>query len=185
MHVLCFPLNLALESTVMNPYCAREEKMDGKTILITASTDGIGKQTAFELAEMGARVIVHGRKESRAKRILKEIEQKTGKNKSDCFNADLASLDQIRTMGAKIRQKYSRLDRSADDYHPVIAARPVSYRILQREPGVTGPFSGCRCFKWINRPLSYPAIGSGGDCVSCAIAPVRQYRLLGLIHTKL
>lgn len=47
------------------------------------------------------------------------------------------------------------------------------------------PFAGYRCFKWISRPLSYPVISSGGDCVSCAIVPVRQNRLFGLIHTKL
>lgn len=36
--------------------------MDDKTVLITGSTDGIGKRTAFELAEFGARVILHGSK---------------------------------------------------------------------------------------------------------------------------
>ena len=33
----------------------------GKTFLVTGSTDGIGRHTAFKLAEREAKVIVHGR----------------------------------------------------------------------------------------------------------------------------
>ena len=84
--------------------------MDAKTILVTGSTDGIGKQTALELAEMGARVILHGRNRSKAQRVLKEIRQNTGNDQMDLFIADLSSLSQIRTMGAEIRRKYNRLD---------------------------------------------------------------------------
>jgi NAD(P)-dependent dehydrogenase (short-subunit alcohol dehydrogenase family) len=84
--------------------------MDEKTILITGSTDGIGKQTALELAAMGAGVILHGRNKSTAKQVLQEIEQKTGNDQLDFFIADLSSLHQIRTMGAEIRRKYNRLD---------------------------------------------------------------------------
>jgi len=84
--------------------------MDDKTILVTGSTDGIGKQTALELAEMGARVILHGRNRSKAEQVLKEIKQNTGNDQLDFFIADLSSLSQIRTMGAEIRRKYNRLD---------------------------------------------------------------------------
>lgn len=89
---------------------SHEPKMDDKTILITGSTDGIGKQTALELAAMGAGVILHGRNKSKAEQVLQEIEQKTGNDQLDFFIADLSSLHQIRTMGAEIRRKYSRLD---------------------------------------------------------------------------
>jgi NAD(P)-dependent dehydrogenase (short-subunit alcohol dehydrogenase family) len=84
--------------------------MNGKTILITGSTDGIGKQAALELSELGARVILHGRSKSTVKKVLQEIEQKTGNDQLDFFVADLSSLQQIRAMSAEIRQKYSRLD---------------------------------------------------------------------------
>jgi NAD(P)-dependent dehydrogenase (short-subunit alcohol dehydrogenase family) len=39
--------------------------MNDKTILITGSTDGIGKQAALVLSELGARVILHGRNKSK------------------------------------------------------------------------------------------------------------------------
>ncbi len=44
-----------------------------KIILITGSTDGIGKQTAIDLAEMGAHVILHGRNVEKAKETVQEL----------------------------------------------------------------------------------------------------------------
>jgi len=84
--------------------------MNDKTILITGSMDGIGKQAALELSESGARVILHGRDKSKIKQVLQEFEQKTDNDQLDFFIADLSSLQQIRTMSAEIRRKYSRLD---------------------------------------------------------------------------
>jgi NAD(P)-dependent dehydrogenase (short-subunit alcohol dehydrogenase family) len=84
--------------------------MNAITVLITGSTDGIGKQTALELAARGARVILHGRNRSKAKQVLQEIAQKTGNDQLDFCIADLASLHQIRTLAVEIRRKYDRLD---------------------------------------------------------------------------
>ncbi len=84
--------------------------MNDKIILITGSTDGIGKQAAFELAELGARVIVHGRNKSKVEQVLHELERKTGNDRLDFATADLSSLQQIRTMAAEIKRKYNRID---------------------------------------------------------------------------
>ncbi len=84
--------------------------MNDKTALITGSTDGIGKQTAIELAGMGLRIILHGRSESRVKQVLQEIKHITGNDQLDFFIADLSSLQQIRTMAAEIRRKYNKLE---------------------------------------------------------------------------
>ena len=84
--------------------------MNDKTIFVTGSTDGIGKQAAIELAGMGARVILHGRNTSKVRQVMQEIERNTGNSQLDCSAADLSSLQQVRTMAAEIRRKYSRLD---------------------------------------------------------------------------
>lgn len=45
--------------------------LEGKTILITGSTSGIGRATAIECSKMGAKVVVTGRNEERAKETIK------------------------------------------------------------------------------------------------------------------
>jgi len=84
--------------------------MLNKTILITGSTDGIGKQTAYELAERGATVLIHGRGREKGERTVDELIKKTGNKKIFLHIADLSSQYQIRKLARDINQKYSRLD---------------------------------------------------------------------------
>ena len=51
-------------------------KLAGKTVLITGSTDGVGRVVAKRLAAEGARVLVHGRNLERGESILAEITPK-------------------------------------------------------------------------------------------------------------
>jgi retinol dehydrogenase-14 len=84
--------------------------MRNKVILITGSTDGIGRQTAVELAALGATVLVHGRNQARGKVVVEEIQTSTGNQKVDLFIADLASLKQVRELAAEIQRRYDHLD---------------------------------------------------------------------------
>ncbi len=53
-------------------------QLNGKCALVTGSTSGIGEQIAKTLAGEGVRVIVHGRREVEAKRVVQEIEASGG-----------------------------------------------------------------------------------------------------------
>ncbi len=55
--------------------------MDAKKILVTGSTDGIGKQTAQKLASKGAVVLLHGRNPSKGQRVMEEIRSVTGSDR--------------------------------------------------------------------------------------------------------
>ena len=83
--------------------------MKDKIILITGSTDGIGRQAALELAAMGATVLVHGRNESRGKNVVEEIRKATGNQKVDLLVADFSSMEQVRRLAADVKQRYSAL----------------------------------------------------------------------------
>ncbi len=84
--------------------------MKDKTILITGSTDGIGKQTALELAKMGATVLLHGRNPARLDRVQKEIKKASGNKRIEVFIADLSSLKQVRNLAQHVLERHDRLD---------------------------------------------------------------------------
>jgi NAD(P)-dependent dehydrogenase (short-subunit alcohol dehydrogenase family) len=78
-------------------------------ILITGSTDGLGREVARQLAAGGAHVIVHGRSEERGAELVREIEA-DGRGSARFYRADLASLEQVRQLGEAILRDYDRLD---------------------------------------------------------------------------
>lgn len=84
-------------------------QIQDRIILITGSTDGIGKQAAIQLARQGATVLLHGRNERKGKQIAQEIKDKTGNQKIDFFQADLASLQQVRQLAEAIKNRYDKL----------------------------------------------------------------------------
>lgn len=53
--------------------------IDELTVLVTGSTDGIGRRTAHDLAGRGASVVLHGRNAKKGTKTLEEIAQATGK----------------------------------------------------------------------------------------------------------
>ncbi len=81
-----------------------------KIVLVTGSTDGIGKQTALELAKRGYHVIIHGRKESRCIQTRDEILFNFKDAKLDYITGDFALFDSVRIMAEEIKMKYDRID---------------------------------------------------------------------------
>ena len=80
----------------------------GKTILITGSTDGVGRAAAGRLGAAGAKVLVHGRDRPRGEQMVKAIRHSGGD--ADFYPADLASLAEVRTLADAVLQKHNRLD---------------------------------------------------------------------------
>jgi NAD(P)-dependent dehydrogenase (short-subunit alcohol dehydrogenase family) len=83
--------------------------MKGKTVLITGSTDGVGRYVASELARHGARVLIHGRDASRAKALVDEIASR-GHAAPTFYQADLSSLAGARELADKVASDHKRID---------------------------------------------------------------------------
>jgi len=83
--------------------------LDGKTILITGSTDGVGRVVAKRLAAAGARVLVHGRDLERGRSLVAEIEA-GGRGEADFLRADLASLAEVRRLAEAVNSSEESLD---------------------------------------------------------------------------
>ncbi len=79
-----------------------------KTILVTGSTDGVGRYVAERLAADGARVIVHGRDRARGLAIVERIA--SGGGVAQFLEADLASLAEVRRLADAVRQTCDGLD---------------------------------------------------------------------------
>ena len=75
--------------------------MNGKTILITGSTDGVGRAVAERLAADGAHVLVHGRDRKRGESLVAAIAA-SGKGKATLYLADLTSLDAADRLNADL-----------------------------------------------------------------------------------
>jgi NAD(P)-dependent dehydrogenase (short-subunit alcohol dehydrogenase family) len=84
-------------------------KMEGKTVLITGSTDGVGRYVATRLAAAGATVLIHGREASRAKSLIEEIKRAGGLEPS-FYQADLSSLAETRRLANAVLADHRRLD---------------------------------------------------------------------------
>ncbi len=67
--------------------------MNQPIILITGSTDGIGKATARDLVSHGAEVILHGRNKRKGDGIRRELAETAGGIMPDLVIADLSRPD--------------------------------------------------------------------------------------------
>jgi NAD(P)-dependent dehydrogenase (short-subunit alcohol dehydrogenase family) len=85
-------------------------KVAGKIVLITGSTDGVGKLVALRLAQAGARLLLHGRSMEKGERVLAEIRAATASDKLEFHLADLASLADVRALAAAVAARHDRLD---------------------------------------------------------------------------
>jgi NAD(P)-dependent dehydrogenase (short-subunit alcohol dehydrogenase family) len=81
--------------------------MFGKTVLITGSTDGLGREVAFRLGAMGAHVLVHGRNASRGAEVVDAINKSRGS--AQFYQADFASLANVRQLAEDIKRDHPRL----------------------------------------------------------------------------
>src|SRR6202163_3811129 len=83
--------------------------MNGKTVLVTGSTDGVGRYVAARLAAEGAKVLIHGRDKARAQTLADEI-RRQGHDAPIFYRADLSSLAGARQLAEAVTAGHKRLD---------------------------------------------------------------------------
>jgi NAD(P)-dependent dehydrogenase (short-subunit alcohol dehydrogenase family) len=70
--------------------------IEEQTVLVTGSTDGLGRAVAAELARRGGAVLVHGRDPDKVARVTEEIGAERG------LVADLARFDDVRRLADEV-----------------------------------------------------------------------------------
>src|ERR671914_1325213 len=84
--------------------------MEGKVVLITGATSGIGKAAATALAAAGAEVVVAGRNKERGEAAVGEIRRGSGSEKVSLMLEDLAVQAEVRRLANDFRERHDRLD---------------------------------------------------------------------------
>ena len=81
-----------------------------KHILITGSTDGIGRLLALRLAKEGHFVGVHGRTEAKLKATVTEIKAESKNDNVVGFLADYSNLSDVKQMAKEVAEKMPKID---------------------------------------------------------------------------
>jgi NAD(P)-dependent dehydrogenase (short-subunit alcohol dehydrogenase family) len=108
--------------------------LEEQRILVTGSTDGLGRGVATELARRGARVLVHGRDPGKVDEVAREVDAEAG------LVADLADLAQVRRLADEAGELDALVNNagvieserreSADGYELTLAVNHLSHFLL-------------------------------------------------------
>jgi len=118
--------------------------MQGKTVVITGATSGIGAIAARRLAEKGARIVIVARDRSRAEETLRELRTANAAQAHTAFYADLARLGEMKRVAAQIAAAEPKIDvlmnnagltatrnqRTEDGLELMFATNHLSYFVL-------------------------------------------------------
>jgi len=86
------------------------ESMEGRVVLVTGATSGIGQAAAVELARLGATVVVGARSEARAESTVSAIAAQVPKARLSVLLGDLGDLDAVRAMAETFCEHHGCLD---------------------------------------------------------------------------
>lgn len=123
--------------------------MQGKRVIVTGPTSGVGKEIAIQLAELGAEVILACRDIQRGNEVASEITRRTGSTDMVVMEVDTSSQQSIRAFAREFCDKYDRLDvlinnaggnrgtlpkvNSADGIELTFATNVLGYFLLTQE----------------------------------------------------
>ena len=99
--------------------------MQGKTVVITGATSGIGEVAAARLAEMGATILFVARDRARAETTLKRLAAKSAAPHR-YYEADLSRLAEMKRVGAEIAADSPRIDVLVNNAGAMFSSRNVT-----------------------------------------------------------
>jgi short-subunit dehydrogenase len=97
--------------------------MRGKTVVITGGTSGIGEVAAEALAQMGARIVLVARRESRAEATLARLRRSGPGAAHSVYFADLKRLAEMKRVAAEIAEREPPIDILINNAGATIPAR--------------------------------------------------------------
>lgn len=81
-----------------------------KTIIVTGSNTGIGKEAALELAKSGHRILMLCRDSQKSQQAQQEIKAQSGNHNVDLIPVDLSEPASIRAAAEQVKSQYPQID---------------------------------------------------------------------------
>jgi NAD(P)-dependent dehydrogenase (short-subunit alcohol dehydrogenase family) len=106
--------------------------MDGKTVVVTGATSGVGEKAAEALAEQGARIVFVARDPVRAEATRARLEAAAPGLGHRAHIADLSLMRETRRVGGEIAAAEPRVDALVNNAGAVYSDRRVTQEGLER-----------------------------------------------------
>ena len=115
--------------------------LSGRVALVTGANSGMGKETAREMARMGAEVILGCRSKERGEAAANEIIETTGRNGVTVLEVDLSSLASVRACARAFQERFPKLDVLVNNAAASLRAREITPEGFERQwaTNVLGP----------------------------------------------
>ena len=91
------------------PQCKIKHSMQGKIIIITGASAGIGKESAIDLVKHGAQVILGCRNESKTNEAMKSFNEEE-KKLIKFIKLDLCDFNSIIRFAEQVKKEYKKID---------------------------------------------------------------------------
>ncbi|KAL7848816.1 hypothetical protein SRHO_G00204410 [Serrasalmus rhombeus] len=101
---------IIIRKIVSGARCKSKAKLHGKTVIVTGSNTGIGRETAVDLARRGARVILACRSQVRGEVAVAIVKRESRSSNVAFMQLDLASLKSVRAFAETFLKTEKRLD---------------------------------------------------------------------------
>jgi NAD(P)-dependent dehydrogenase (short-subunit alcohol dehydrogenase family) len=106
--------------------------MQGKTIVITGATSGLGRIAAVRLALMGARLVLVARDRARADKTLAALREAGPSQAHTAYFADLSVMADVKRVGAEIAAAEPQIDVLINNAGSLFSSRQVTAEGLER-----------------------------------------------------
>jgi len=100
--------------------------MQGKVVVITGGTSGIGEVAEEKLAAMGARIVLVARSKSRGEATLAKLREIAPKESHSVYYGDISRLKDLNRLAAEIRSADPRIDVLINNAGAAFAERQVT-----------------------------------------------------------
>ena len=113
----------------------------GRVAVVTGANSGMGKETARELARMGAEVVLGCRSVERGEAARQDIIESTGSRAPTVLQLDLSSLASVRSFATGFGERFGRLDVLVNNAAASLSTREVTPEGFERHwaTNVLGP----------------------------------------------